>query len=72
MKSTFFYDPDHDVKYGKLFPDPNHRKVILYYNYQDDEELETSGHGTHVAGIIAGKSIIDSASQYDVFHLYLK
>lgn len=54
------------MRYGKYFPDSSHRKIVLYYNYMDKEELETGGHGTHVSGIIAGKSTHSSVSQYDV------
>lgn len=64
--STFFYDPSNSVKYGQSNPDSKHRKIALYYAYADDHDNETGGHGTHVAGIIAGKSRITSSARYDV------
>ena len=50
-KSCFFWDPDHDVGY-------NHAKVIGYRGFADYED--TSGHGTHVCGSIAGRASNDS------------
>jgi subtilisin family serine protease len=47
VNSCFFWDPDHDVGY-------DHAKVIGYRGYADYED--TSGHGTHVCGSIAGKA----------------
>lgn len=32
---------------------PEHRKVIQYVEFADDKDSD--GHGTHVAGIAAGK-----------------
>ena len=38
---------------------PNHRKIIQYRGYADNKEGETTGHGTHVAGSVAGKTLIN-------------
>lgn len=46
---------------------PNHRKVAAYVNYAGKTEYETSGHGTHVAGSIAGKAHNQAYATYDVF-----
>ena len=64
--STFFYDPSNAVKYGATRADSKHRKIALYNPFADDHDNETGGHGTHVAGIIAGKSRISSSSRYNV------
>jgi len=50
-KSCFFWDPNHDVGY-------EHDKVIGYRGFADYED--TSGHGTHVCGSIAGRAGNDS------------
>ncbi len=47
VKSCFFWDPNHDVGY-------EHDKVIGYRGFADYED--TSGHGTHVCGSIAGRA----------------
>ena len=36
-------------------------------SFLSGDPMDDHGHGTHVAGIIAGQSILDSVSQYDVF-----
>ena len=52
-RSCFFYDPDHDVG-------AEHAKVIGYRGFADYED--TSGHGTHVCGSIAGKAYNNDTS----------
>jgi len=47
VKSCFFWDPNHNVGY-------EHDKVIGYRGFADYED--TSGHGTHVCGSIAGRA----------------
>lgn len=47
VKSCFFWDPDHSVGY-------DHAKVLGYRGFADYED--TSGHGTHVCGSIAGRA----------------
>ncbi len=37
-------------------PDTTHRKIVHYWTFVDDYDLATSGHGTHVAGSIAGNA----------------
>ncbi|EAX96211.1 Clan SB, family S8, subtilisin-like serine peptidase [Trichomonas vaginalis G3] len=61
----FFYDPDHPkLEFNKTMP--NHRKIYRYDTIADTSDYE-GGHGSHVCGILAGKSINNQsfASQYD-------
>jgi len=37
-------------------PDTTHRKIVHYWTFVDDYDLASSGHGTHVAGSIAGNA----------------
>ncbi|MBS3817115.1 MAG: S8 family serine peptidase, partial [Candidatus Thermoplasmatota archaeon] len=46
-------------------PDPNHRKIVHYWTYEDDHDLDSSGHGTHVAGSIAGNATPYSSTAAD-------
>ena len=43
-------------------PDTSHRKIIHYWTFVDDHDLDSSGHGTHVAGSIAGNATPYSSS----------
>ena len=43
-------------------PDYSHRKIVHYWTYVDDHDLDSSGHGTHVAGSIAGNATPYSSS----------
>ena len=65
VKSTFYYDPNHNVKYAKSGLDSNHRKIALYYPFIDSTEATTGGHGTHVCGTLAGKAHDDDVSDYN-------
>lgn len=48
LDNCYFLDNDHEVG-------PDHRKVIQYYQGASDSSDYQGGHGTHVAGILAGK-----------------
>ena len=43
-------------------PDLSHRKIVHYWTFVDDHDLDSSGHGTHVAGSIAGNATPYSSS----------
>ena len=66
VANTFFYDASYSVNYGTGNLDSSHRKVALYYPYAGKTDVSTSGHGTHVCGIIAGKANREFASGYNV------
>lgn len=66
MKSTFFYDAEHTISFGHKSIDKNHRKVAMYYDWENQADDQTGGHGTHVCGIIAGKALDSSVSKYNV------
>mmetsp|Transcript_18803 Transcript_18803/g.38949 ORF Transcript_18803/g.38949 Transcript_18803/m.38949 type:complete len:971 (-) Transcript_18803:482-3394(-) len=53
--NCFFFDENESVAVSRYGDDSNHghRKVVQYVSYQDDKDV-LSGHGTHVAGSIAG------------------
>ncbi len=51
-----FRDPDNHDSFGE-----HHRKILTYVEYADD--FDGHGHGTHVAGSIAGNDEIDSNPQ---------
>jgi len=54
-KLCWFHDPEQDV----VFEDDtgmDHRKILSYFRYADDHDSK-SGHGSFVAGIIAGNAI---------------
>lgn len=63
---AFFYDSEQAIRYSTLNPNLNHRKVVLYYDYQDRSEYQVGGHGSHICSIIAGQTNISSISQYNV------
>lgn len=54
---SFFYDPNYpELKEGEI--NQNHRKVIKYHA---EDDITPSEHGTHMAGLIAGKSYKDNS-----------
>lgn len=60
--SCFFADPNQQVKVGYgATVNLNHRKVVAYRPYGDGMD-DAHGHGTHVAGTLAG-SVLTSNSQ---------
>lgn len=63
---AFFYDSEQAIRYSTLNPNLNHRKVVLYYDYQDRSEYQVGGHGSHICSIIAGQTNVSSISQYNV------
>eukprot|EP01104_Vermistella_antarctica_P000607 TRINITY_DN1075_c0_g1_i1.p1 TRINITY_DN1075_c0_g1~~TRINITY_DN1075_c0_g1_i1.p1 ORF type:complete len:1052 (+),score=280.21 TRINITY_DN1075_c0_g1_i1:158-3313(+) len=58
--NCFYNDPDQDVSVGGVDPTPNfdHRKIVTYA-VQPGAEVgdDVNGHGTHVAGSIAGNAV---------------
>lgn len=55
MKSNYFYDPTHpDFQYDQL---QNDQRKVLIYNSTFGDKADGIGHGTHVNGIAAGKSV---------------
>ena len=50
---NFFYDKDHEVPFNRT--DMSHRKIVRYEALADTTDA-VGGHGTHVSGIICGKS----------------
>ncbi|MCX8173466.1 MAG: fibronectin type III domain-containing protein [Thermoplasmata archaeon] len=47
-----FRDPNVQIVQNQV--NQNHRKIVLYQNFADGKDSDNSGHGTHVAGTIAG------------------
>ena len=63
---NFFYDSNNQFPINKT--NKNHRKVVRYEKYSEgDFAYDNNGHGTHVAGIAAGKCYDDNgvASLYN-------
>ncbi|MCX8174265.1 MAG: S8 family serine peptidase [Thermoplasmata archaeon] len=59
-----FRDPNVQIVQNQV--NQNHRKIVLYQNFADGKDLDSSGHGTHVAGTIAGDdSYVGGTSAYD-------
>lgn len=64
VNNSFFYDKDHPFVFDEL--NENHRKIIYYDSYGNQKDSQNEGHGTHVAGTVAGKSSCgNSNSLYD-------
>lgn len=61
--SCFFYDPSHDTPIDRT--NMSHRKIVRYMDLSDDRD-SINGHGTHVAGSVAGAARIDGPlSEYN-------
>ena len=62
-----FYDPVNPVSVttGQTFNNKNARKVVQYMAFADAGEGEDGGHGTHVAGSVAGNSANPAEQDYD-------
>lgn len=54
----WFFDPERPIEYEKMAPS-DHRKIQGYFVYADNQDIEPGGHGTFIAGIIAGSAICD-------------
>ncbi len=56
--NAFFRDPSESVNFnsaGTTYTgSTNHRKIVGYQTLADDYDLDSSGHGTHTSGSIAG------------------
>ncbi len=50
----FFADPTTPISYAPTTPNFNHRKVVYYDARSGDQADDSDGHGTHVAGSMAG------------------
>jgi subtilisin family serine protease len=59
--SCYFHDPDHAVPIGRNTIDYQHRKFVAYVNIADARD-DISGHGSHVAGSLAGECIANLVS----------
>ena len=58
MSSCYFNDPDVSTPYSSadnIVVDESHRKVVMYVTYKDRVD-DGGGHGSHVAGTVAGNS----------------
>ncbi|EAY18352.1 Clan SB, family S8, subtilisin-like serine peptidase [Trichomonas vaginalis G3] len=59
VNHTFFYDPYHKVSSSM---NSQHRKVVKYFSLFDNHDA-INGHGTHIAGIVAGKALESDSMQ---------
>jgi len=62
--SCFFYDPNNTVPIGATTINYNHRKIVAYIPIADDRD-EPVGHGSHVAGSIAGDALDSPLAPYN-------
>lgn len=61
--SCFFHDPANKITQNQIPQGqtgqpknfPGHRKILQYVGYADNQSGEVGGHGSHVAGSVAGK-----------------
>lgn len=68
--SCFFYDDAVPVSFvNGRFESTTHRKVRQYVAFADAAEGEDEGHGTHVAGTIAGHAEGQDIANIDVFYV---
>lgn len=56
MNSCYFYDPNQDAPFDVV--NTQHRKVVYYDTFVDNID-GGDGHGTHVCGSAAGRSVLD-------------
>lgn len=54
----WFVDPERQIEYGKESPS-DHRKIQGYFSYADENDITPGGHGSFVAGLIAGSAQCD-------------
>lgn len=59
----WFKDPDQDIP-TEVFNAMDHRKILTYFRYADDKDGR-HGHGTFIAGIIAGQAICPNDDDED-------
>lgn len=66
FRHPMFKDEKNQVEFNKEMK--NHRKFVYYYSETDLEGwkslMKENDHGTHVAGTLAGKSLIEQGSDY--------
>ena len=65
LNSCYFRDSSGPVPFGKNF-DLTKRKVVQYFDYVNGGE-DVNGHGSHVAGTIAGRKSSDGTTNEDGF-----
>lgn len=64
VTNSYFYDYSNSFEFDQL--NNNHRKMIYYDSYGNNHDSKNDGHGTHVAGTVAGRSSCgNSNSLYD-------
>jgi len=61
LESCYFKDSD-DINYKNV--DLSRRKIVSYFDFVDERD-NTHGHGTHVAGTIAGHKSVDGINDLD-------
>jgi hypothetical protein len=70
MYSLYFYDTDvptisYQTSLSKTVLNRNHRKIMQYIAYADAGEDADGGHGSHVAGSVAGNLLHEDAVTYN-------